>query len=216
MGKIEQDIWQFERQARQNGHASIVGVDEVGRGPLAGPVVAAAVILPEDFDVTGIRDSKMLTALQREKAQKRILSGAVAVGIGIVDSETIDRINILQATFEAMRAALGDLGAGLDFVLVDGDKPIPDLGIDQLAVIEGDAKSVSIAAASIVAKVTRDCIMVEMSREYPGYGFEKHKGYGTREHLEALARQGVCGLHRRSFEPVAKRLSVKCQQPSLF
>ncbi|HOK53412.1 MAG TPA: ribonuclease HII, partial [Armatimonadota bacterium] len=207
------DLWQYENQARESGHQRIAGVDEAGRGPLAGPVVASAVILPRDFDLTGIRDSKSLTANQREKAYQRIIDGAEAVGVGIVGPETIDRINILQATFEAMRLALDDLGTSYDCVLVDGQHTIPGLGIDQIGIIDGDAKSASIAAASIVAKVTRDCIMAQLAAEFPHYGFEKHKGYCTEEHLRAIAEHGVCKIHRRSFSPVAQKVDDKdCPQ----
>ena len=212
---IEADLWQFEREARQAGHQQIAGVDEAGRGPLAGPVVAAAVMLPPDFDIAGIRDSKSLTPIQREEARERIMSGAWAVGVGIVGPETIDSINILQATYEAMRAALKDAGAAFDFVLVDG-YPVPDLGVPQRGIINGDKTSASIAAASVVAKVTRDCIMVELGREFPGYGFEKHKGYCTEEHLRAIEERGVCAVHRRSFAPVARKVNDDCPQRNLF
>lgn len=219
MGKVEdsvRDPWLFERNAREAGYRRIAGVDEVGRGPVAGPVVAAAVILPQDFDMTGIRDSKKLSEAQRERAFERIKSSAEAVGIGIVDAETIDRINILQATFEAMKAALSDMGAAFDYVLVDGDKAIPSLGVGQTTIIEGDDKSVSIAAASIIAKVTRDCMMVEFASEFPGYGFENHKGYCTREHIEALAERGACGIHRKTFAPVSGKVVEDCPQRRLF
>ena len=219
MGEVEElftDLWLFEREAREAGRTQIAGVDEAGRGPLAGPVVAAAVILPEDFDLSGIRDSKALTPAQREKSYDRIVKEALAVGVGIVDTETIDKINILQATYEAMRAALRDMGAAFDFVLVDGNQLIPKLAVDQKAVVEGDSKSASIAAASIVAKVTRDCIMVELSKKYPGYGFEKHKGYGTKEHLQAIEEQGVCSVHRKSFSPISKKVVNDCPQQNLF
>lgn len=217
MDKVtEPDSWLFEREARESGFDLIVGVDEAGRGPLAGPVVAAAVILPTDFDVTGVKDSKKLTEANREKAYERIISDAAAVGVGIIGPDVIDKINILQATYEAMRAALKDLGTAFHYVLVDGDKSIPDLDVPQRKIVKGDDKSNSIAAASIVAKVTRDRIMKELSLEYPVYGFEKHKGYGTREHLKAIEEHGVCCLHRRSFAPVAQRVQTGCQQQSLF
>ncbi|MBI2843390.1 MAG: ribonuclease HII [Armatimonadetes bacterium] len=217
MDKVEKpDLWHFEREAWDSGHQRVAGVDEAGRGPLAGPVVAAAVILPSDFDLDGIRDSKTLTPAQRETAYARIVERASAVGVGIVGPETVDRLNILQATFEAMRVALADMGAPFDFVLVDGSHPIPGLGADQLAVIDGDARSASVAAASIVAKVTRDCIMTELAKKFPGYGFEKHKGYGTEEHLRAIDERGVCSIHRRSFSPVARKVSGDCPQQELF
>lgn len=210
------DLFRYENGVWQSGHLKVAGVDEAGRGPLAGPVVAAAVILPRDFDPTGIRDSKKLTAAQREKAYQRIIAGAEAVGVGIIGSEIIDEINILQATYKAMRAALKDMGAAFDFVLVDGNHTIPDLAVDQSAIVEGDSKSASIAAASIVAKVTRDCIMRELAKEYPHYGFDKHKGYGTSAHLKAIDKHGVCTIHRRSFSPVARKVNDDCPQKSLF
>lgn len=209
------DLRHFEREARQAGFERIAGVDEAGRGPLAGPVVAAAVILPPDFDLTGIRDSKALNPAQREESCQRIVAEALAVGVGIVDTETIDRINILRATHEAMRAALKDMGAAFDYVLVDGD-PVPDLGAESRSIVGGDSKSASIAAASIVAKVTRDCIMVELAKQFPDYGFDKHKGYCTKEHLRAIEEHGVCSIHRRSFSPVARKVENGCPQRSLF
>lgn len=209
-------LWRFENEAREAGYNYIVGIDESGRGPLAGPVVAAAVIIPQDFDLTGIRDSKMLTPAQRESAYQRLVSSSAAYGIGIIDSKRIDRINILQATYEAMRAALSDLGAAFDLVLVDGNRSIPGLTINQITIIDGDKKSASIAAASIVAKVTRDSIMVELAGKYPGYGFEKHKGYCTGEHLRAIEEQGICNIHRRSFSPIARQVNDDCLQKSLF
>lgn len=216
MGEIEIDLLRFEREAHEAGYARIAGVDEAGRGPLAGPVVAAAVILPEGFNLAGIKDSKVLTALQREKSLLRIKSEAIAVGIGIVDAETIDQINILQATYEAMRRALADLGSEFDFVLIDGNQIIPKLGVRQRPIVKGDSMSASISAASIVAKVTRDCIMMELAKDFPGYGFEKHKGYGTKEHLTAIENLGVCAVHRRSFSPIAQKVDLSCQQKSLF
>ncbi|MEN6372548.1 MAG: ribonuclease HII [Armatimonadota bacterium] len=215
MGQVT-DLFKYEHEAQQSGHAEIAGVDEAGRGPLAGPVVAAAVILPKDFDLTGIRDSKKLSEAQRERAYTRITADAKAVGVGIISSEIIDKINILQATYEAMRAALKDMGAAFDFVLVDGDHTIPDLGVEQSAIIEGDSKSASVAAASIVAKVTRDCIMREMAKVYPNYGFEKHKGYCTQAHLQAIEEHGACAIHRKSFSPVARKVNGDCPQKSLF
>jgi len=211
-----EDLWLFERGAWQLGLRRVVGVDEAGRGPLAGPVVAAAVMFPAEFDAAGIRDSKSLTPAQRERANDRIRAGASAVGVGVVGPEAVDEMNVLQATYLAMRTALDDLCADYDIVLVDGSHPIPDVRGPQLAVVEGDKRSISIAAASVVAKVTRDCIMVELSKEFPGYGFEKHKGYCTQEHLRAIEERGVCRIHRRSFAPVAQRLRDDCPQRGLF
>lgn len=210
------DLWLFERKAWGEGYRYVAGVDEAGRGPLAGPVVAAAVILPTDFDLDRIADSKTLTARQRDTSYERIISSAVAVGVGIIEPETIDRINILQATFEAMWAALIDMRALHNFVLIDGDKIIPRLLVDQRAIVGGDGKSASIAAASIVAKVTRDRIMIELADEFPQYGFEKHKGYGTPEHLCAIDEHGVCRVHRRSFAPVARKAGDGWLQKGLF
>jgi ribonuclease HII len=200
------DPWHYESIARSRGFVSIAGVDEVGRGPLAGPVVAAAVILPEDFDPEGIRDSKRLSPQTRETLSERIRAEATAVGLGIVSPGEIDEINILRATCKAMQAALQDLGAAFDFVLLDG-LSVSGLGAESIAIVKGDDKSVSIASASIIAKVARDRIMCELDEQYPDYGFAAHKGYGCRTHLEALARHGPCPCHRRSFAPVGERLS---------
>lgn len=205
MGEVAaEDIWTYERSAWSCGYRAVAGVDEAGRGPLAGPVVAAAVILPQSFDCAGIRDSKKLSENARHRAFERIRAEALAVGVGIVGPETIDEINILRATCLAMKAALDDLGAAFDFVLVDG-LSVSGFGAPTLPIVRGDAKSVSIAAASIVAKVTRDAIMCEMDAAYPQYGFAAHKGYGCRSHLEALDKYGPCPCHRKSFAPVTER-----------
>ena len=188
----------------------IAGVDEAGRGPLAGPVLAAAVALPSDFDPTGVTDSKQLSEKQRIAAYERIVTEAVGVGVGEVDASTIDLINILQATYRAMLAALADLGCELDAVLVDG-RAIPGCPVPQTAIVHGDALCVSIGAASIVAKVERDRRMCELDTLYPGYGFAKHKGYCTEEHLTALERLGPCPEHRRSFAPVATIAEGQCR-----
>lgn len=207
------DRWFFENEAREQGYERVVGLDEAGRGPLAGPVVAAAVLLPLGFDCEGIADSKCIAPAKRARVFDRILAEAAAVGVGIVGSETIDEINILRATHKAMQAALNDLGAAFDMVLVDG-LPVPGLPEASRAIVKGDSKSVSIGAASIVAKVTRDRIMLELDREYPGYGFASHKGYCSREHLDALDRLGPCPCHRRSFAPVYERIAA-CRLPGL-
>jgi ribonuclease HII len=207
------DPWFYENRAREQGRLNIAGVDEAGRGPLAGPVVAAAVRLPEDFDCAGIRDSKAMTPAGREAAFGRIISQVQAVGVGIVGPEVIDEINILRATHLAMRTALTDLGPVFDFILVDG-LPVPDLPAPSLAIVKGDSKSVSIMAASIVAKVTRDRIMLDLDRAYPDYGFGAHKGYASRAHLEAIDRLGPCPCHRRSFSPIAERIA-NCPLPGL-
>lgn len=200
------DLWHYERAAIARGHRVIAGVDEAGRGPLAGPVVAAAVILPLHCDTAGIYDSKQLSPKKREAAFGRIQDIALAIGIGSVDSQEIDRINILQATYRAMRAAINELTVKPDIFLVDG-RPIRDFDRPQMGISAGDSKSASIAAASIVAKVTRDRIMCDYDAVFPQYGFAKHKGYPTEQHVEKLLVHGVCRIHRRSFRPVAKELN---------
>ncbi len=190
----ESDLWAL-------GFERVAGVDEAGRGPLAGPVVAAAVILPRDLKITGIDDSKKLTPARREEIFEQLGPGAVAIGVGSVSEKAIDEINILRATHRAMREAVADLGCAPDHVLVDGDA-VPELGASQTAIRRGDELSAAIAAASIVAKVTRDRLLVEYDRLYPGYGFARHKGYGTPEHIAALTRLGPCEIHRRSFKIV--------------
>jgi len=191
----------FDRSYRRRGYVTIAGVDEAGRGPWAGPVVAAAVVLPEKTFIAGLRDSKKLTEKKREEIYVQIGKFALAVGVGIADQSVIDSVNILQATYLAMKEALKRIGMLPGLVLVDGYK-IPDLEYFQVGIIGGDDKSASIAAASVVAKVTRDRLMVEWSRKYPQYGFERHKGYGTKIHRDALFKFGPCELHRKSFEPV--------------
>ncbi len=191
-----EEMWHYERLYPDREH--IGGIDEVGRGPLAGPVVAACVILPKDCNLLYINDSKQLTEKKREELYDRILEEAVAVGIGSVSHEVIDEINILQATFAAMREAIGKLSVTPDQLLVDAVH-IPGITIPQRGIIKGDAHSISIAAASIVAKVTRDRYMVEMDAKYPGYGFAGNKGYGSAEHIAALREKGPCEIHRRSF-----------------
>lgn len=176
----------------------ICGIDEVGRGPLAGPVVAAAVILPKDEDIYYLNDSKKLTAKKRKELYDIIMEKAVAVGIGFADEKRIDEINILQANYEAMRMAIGKLSVTPDILLNDAVK-IPGVEISQESIIKGDAKSVSIAAASIVAKVTRDSFMVDMDKAYPGYGFAENKGYGSAKHIAALKELGPCDIHRKTF-----------------
>lgn len=182
-------------------HDCIAGVDEAGCGPLAGPVVAAAVILPKNCKIPLLNDSKQLSSDQRNVLYEQIQRMAIAIGVGIIESDEIDRINIRQASFAAMRLALGRLVAKPKHVLVDGYR-IPQGAYDQTAIISGDAKSAHIAAASIIAKVTRDAIMVTWDLQYPAYGFRNHKGYGTPEHLAALTRFGPTPIHRRSYAPV--------------
>lgn len=176
----------------------LCGIDEVGRGPLAGPVVACAVILPRDCDILYLNDSKKLTATKREELCQVILEKAVAVGTGVVTPARIDEINILQATYEAMRQAIGRLEITPQVLLNDA-VTIPEVTIPQVPIIKGDGKSVSIAAASIVAKVTRDRMMVEYDREFPGYDFASNKGYGSEAHIQALKKYGPCPIHRKTF-----------------
>lgn len=186
----------YEYRFRERG--LLCGIDEVGRGPLAGPVVAGAVILPKDCEILYLNDSKKLSEKKRELLYDEIMEKAVAVGLGVVDQRRIDEINILQATYEAMRLAIGALKVRPDLLLNDA-VTIPGVEIPQVPLIKGDAKSVSIAAASIVAKVTRDRMMVEYDAVYPGYGFASNKGYGAAKHIAALKEIGPCAIHRRSF-----------------
>ena len=179
-------------------HGWICGIDEVGRGPLCGPVVASAVILPKDCQILYLNDSKKLSEKKREELYDVIMEQAVAVGIGMASSQRIDEINILQATYEAMRQAISSLKVK-PAVLLNDAVTIPEVEIPQIPIIKGDAKSVSIAAASIIAKVTRDRMMVEYDRIYPGYDLASNKGYGTKVHMEALKTVGPCEIHRRTF-----------------
>jgi ribonuclease HII len=192
----------YERKARQQGFQTIAGVDEAGRGPLAGPVVAAACILPDGIRLPGINDSKQLTAEERERLYEAIKNNPdILSGVGIVEAVIIDQINILQATFRAMTAAIIALAQKPDYVLIDGNQ-LPRLEIPCEGIVEGDTLSQSIMAAAIIAKVTRDRIMREQAKRWPGYGFDEHKGYPTAKHIEALKRLGPCPIHRRSYEPV--------------
>lgn len=197
--------WTLELAARETGALRIAGVDEVGRGPVFGPVVAAAVILPKDCPIDGLNDSKKLSEKKRLVLDVEIRSNAVAWAIASVDVETIDRINIRQASLLAMCRAVEQLALSPDYLLIDGVDTI-DWPCRQRSVIHGDAASVSIAAASILAKVYRDRLIVELDQQYPGYGLARHKGYGTAAHLAALKRLGPTPLHRRSFHPVAQSL----------
>jgi ribonuclease HII len=193
--------YHHEARAWREGAARVAGVDEAGRGPLAGPVVAAAVIIAPDRRVRGLADSKLLPPERREALFDRIHAEAIAVGVGVVDHETIDRINILQATRLAMTRALDDLPVLPDFVITDFVR-LAGLGCRQKNLVDGDARCASVAAASIVAKVTRDRLMREADARFPEYGFARHKGYATAEHLAVLDRLGPCPLHRRSFAGV--------------
>ena len=192
-------LLKFEHEAINSGYRVIAGVDEAGRGPLAGPVVAAAVVFPAEEVEDSIKDSKKLTEKARERVFDFIVKKAKAYSIGIIDEKEIDRINILNATIKAMAEAVLSLKLKPDFVLIDGNITLNKVKIVQRAVIDGDNLSFSIAAASIIAKVTRDRIMREYDKSYPHYGFAKHKGYGTEEHYRALAKYGPCRIHRRSF-----------------
>jgi ribonuclease HII len=197
--------WTLEEAARGRGALRIAGLDEVGRGPLFGPVVAAAVILPRGFFLSGLTDSKKLSEKKRNDFDREIRSNAIAWAIAAVDAETIDRINIRQASLLAMRRAVQQLPLGPDFLLIDGRDTI-DWDCPQQAVIRGDATSLSIAAASVLAKVHRDRLLVDFDREFPGYGLAQHKGYPCPAHLAALARLGPTPLHRKSYRPVAQAL----------
>jgi ribonuclease HII len=193
-----------ENPLYEKGYRYIAGVDEVGRGPLAGPVMAAAVVLPPSCELPGIADSKKLTPLKRERLYADIFKVALSVGIGRVDQIEIDQINILQASLKAMAIALNNLSCSVEYVLVDGIFSVA-IDIPQMTVKKGDSLSVLIAAASIVAKVTRDKIMEEYHNQYPWYNFARNKGYGTKEHLDALKRYGYSPLHRKTFKGVTER-----------
>ena len=190
----------YERLAYQEGASFIAGVDEVGRGPLAGPVVAAAVILPKNIEDLGFDDSKKLSASKREEIYRLIQEKAIAIGIGIVDADIIDQVNIYQASRLAMQQAVSELKIQPDYLLIDAMKI--DVNTPQIGIIKGDAKSISIAAASIVAKQVRDQMMQEFDELYPGYDFSNNAGYGTPKHLEGLKSQGICPIHRKTFAPI--------------
>jgi ribonuclease HII len=200
------DLRYFEREATRRGYRNIAGIDEAGRGPLAGPVVSAAVILPHAFSDTEITDSKKLAPKMREKLYGKIYARAISIGIGIVDSVEIDRINILRASLLSMAMAAANLSPRPDWLLIDGTFPIPS-ELPQVPVPKGDSLSISIAAASIVAKVTRDRLMVRYHHYYPQFDFCIHKGYPTRAHRDAIRRFGCCPIHRRSFKGVKEYLA---------
>ena len=195
LNRLEQ-MWEYEKAHRDC--ALICGVDEAGRGPLAGPVVAGAAVLPKDSRILYLNDSKKLSEKRREELFVRIKEEAIAWAVGIVGPERIDEINILQATYEAMKQAIGNLSQTPDLLLCDA-VTIPEVKIPQISIIKGDAKSLSIAAASVLAKVTRDHMMEEYGKLYPQYGFGKHKGYGTAAHIQAIREFGPCPIHRRTF-----------------
>ena len=192
------DMWEFEHKYTAQGYLNICGVDEAGRGPLAGPVCAAAVILPPDIDIPGLNDSKKLTDKKRRELFPVICENAIAYGIAFADHTEIDKINILQATYLAMERAINNLKVKPDFALIDGNRA-KDFGLPLETVVGGDGRSASIAAASVLAKVTRDDYMIKMAEAYPEYSFEIHKGYGTKVHYAALAEHGPCPIHRMTF-----------------
>ena len=194
----EMNLWEIENARFDEGYEIICGVDEAGRGPLAGPVCAAAVILPKGLEIPGLNDSKKLTDKKRRELMPIIQQEALAYGIAFASHEEIDDINILQATFLAMERALAQLKIQPDLALIDGNRQ-KDFGIKVETVVKGDSRSANIAAASVLAKVTRDTYMEEMAREYPGYGFEIHKGYGTKAHYQALTELGPSPIHRMTF-----------------
>ena len=194
----EHNMWEIEQSYYAQGITCICGVDEAGRGPLAGPVCAAAVILPANLDIPGLNDSKKLSDKRRRELYPVIMEQAIAYGIGLADHQEIDEINILQATFLAMERAMQNLSVKPELALIDGNRE-KDFGVPVKTVVHGDSLSASIAAASVLAKVTRDDIMLTMAEEYPGYGFEIHKGYGTKAHYQALAEKGPCPIHRMTF-----------------
>ncbi|ENQ3078505.1 ribonuclease HII [Bacillus multifaciens] len=194
------EMSKYENVLRQKGTVSIAGIDEVGRGPLAGPVVAAAVVLPEDFYMPGLNDSKKLSEAKRELFYDGIKEQALAIGVGIIPSHVIDQINIYQATKQAMLEAVSNLSCEPEHLLIDAMEL--NVSIPQTSIIKGDAKSISISAASIIAKVTRDRMMKELGKRYPQYGFDQHMGYGTKQHLQAIETYGVLEEHRKTFAPI--------------
>ncbi len=204
---MQPDLWQFEKLAARSGHSLVAGVDEAGRGPLAGPVVAAAVVLPTDFPQQGIDDSKKLTERRRLAAFRVIRRKALAVGVGIVNAARIDTINIFQAARLAMARAVSRLEPKPSLLLIDGNFTI-DFPAAQQPLVRGDSRSISIACASIIAKVTRDRIMLSCHRRFPHYGFDRHKGYPTPAHKQALASHGPCPLHRKTFKGVRELLET--------
>jgi ribonuclease HII len=191
-------MWKIEEELFSQGYAAVCGIDEAGRGPLAGPVCAAAVMLPKDLEIPGLDDSKKLSDKRRRELFPIIQQQAIAYGIGFASHEEIDEINILQATFLAMKRALAAMEIKPEFALIDGNRET-DFGLPVKTVVKGDSLSANIAAASVLAKVTRDDLMEAMAKEYPQYGFEIHKGYGTKTHYEALRTYGPCPIHRLSF-----------------
>ena len=201
------DTYMYERELREKGIKLIAGVDEVGRGPLVGPVVTACVILPEKFDLEGLTDSKKLSEKKREILYKEIEEQALGIGIGIVDNEEIDNINILNATKEAMKMAIDNCNVRPEHVLIDAVKL--DIDIPTTSIIKGDLKSITISAASVIAKVTRDHMLYELDKKYPMYDFKHNKGYPTKKHIEAIMEYGIIKEHRKSFSPVKEYVNNK-------
>ncbi len=197
----------YERQAYQEGAEYVAGLDEAGRGCLAGPVVAAAVILPRNWALQGVNDSKQLSASQRDILFPRIQEQALSVGVGIIPAATIDKVNILQATYLAMEEAIASLDVTPQYLLLDA-VTLKNVPIQQRGIKKGDSLSISIAAASIIAKVTRDRLMIDYNKQYPQYGFAGHKGYGTKQHRQAIAAHGPCPIHRKTFRGVKEYLSL--------
>lgn len=195
------DIYRHDESFRKRGFQHVAGIDEAGRGPLAGPVVAAAVVLPSMKRIEGLRDSKKVPEKERESLFWELLFCSLDIGVGVIDAETIDRINILRATRLAMEIAVKDLSSVPDLLLIDAVK-LPQMKMEQVSLIKGESKSASISAASIVAKVVRDGIMRQYDSAYPEYGFARHKGYSTKEHMEKIVLHGPCPIHRKSFEKV--------------
>ncbi len=193
------ELSRFEREYNEKGFELIGGIDEAGRGPLFGPVVAACVVLPKGCLIEGVNDSKKLSEKKREALFDEIKEKAVAWGVGIVDNNTIDEINILEATRKAMHEAVANLQVKPDYIFIDAEKHVDTCGIPYLPIVKGDALSINIACASIIAKVTRDRMIDELSKQYPEYGLDKHKGYGTKAHIDAIKKYGLTPLHRKSF-----------------
>ncbi|HEY8677876.1 MAG TPA: ribonuclease HII [Candidatus Dormibacteraeota bacterium] len=206
--KADRDLWVFERQAFGLGYATVAGVDEAGRGPWAGPVVAGAAIMRPYFQCEGIDDSKLLTAQERDHYYECILEGAEAWGVGIVEVDEIDRVGVTRASRWAMGIALQQLNRQLDYLLVDGFA-LPEALVPQLPIVKGDSRSISIMSGGILAKVTRDRMMIKLAEQFPCYGFEAHKGYPTPEHLGAMDRYGLTPLHRRSFISIRTRADLE-------
>ena len=196
------DLYKYEKQLWHQGYNNIAGIDEVGRGPLIGPVVTACVILPHDFQLDGLTDSKKLTEKKREEYYDYIMKNAISISIGMMNEKVIDEVNIYEATKLAMYQAINKSNIRPDYVLIDAMK-LDELEIPHLSIIKGDAKSISIAAASVIAKVTRDRMMIELDQKFPMYGFKSHKGYPTKKHVEAIMKYGLIDGYRKTFKPVS-------------